>query len=140
MLAPDTEMLLLDGQQVSMQNYRGKVVLVNFWATWCPPCIEEMPTMQQAWDEFSRDDFEVLAIALDNDQRAVTDFLPVFSPPLQFPIVFDGTLEQYRFWNVRAVPTTYIVDRTGKIRYLAIGPRNFASEQILKTLSDLIAE
>ena len=140
MVTPRGDMLLLDGRVISMADLRGKVVLVNFWATWCPPCVEELPTIQQAWDHFPRRDFEVLAVALDNETATVTRFLSKFTPKLKFPIVFDGTLEQYRLWNVGGVPTTYIVDRDGNIRYLAVGARNYASRPILKNLSDLMAE
>ena len=138
--APTAAMPLLDGRIISMADLRGKVVLVNFWATWCPPCVEELPTMQQAWNHFPRKDFEVLAVALDNETATVIKFLSKFSPTLKFPIVFDGTLEQYRLWSVGGVPTSYIVDRAGNIRYLAVGARNYASRPILKNLSDLIAE
>lgn len=122
------------------QSLQGKVLLVNFWATWCPPCVEELPSIQRVWETFSRDDFDVIAINAGEDVETIEEFLTELPTALDFPIVMDRRLESYKDWQVRPLPTTFLVDRAGKIRYQAIGPRDFASDNIRSTIQDLIDE
>ena len=117
---------------------KGKVVLVNFWATWCPPCIEELPTIQALWDSKEREDFEVVAVNVGEPREQVEEFLNEFGYVLEFPIVLDLDLEIYKLWKVRPVPTTYIVDRLNSIRYKGLGEFDFNSEKNRALIDNLI--
>ncbi len=119
---------------------QGKVVLVNFWATWCPPCIEELPSLQRLRDSYSHAEFEVVAVNVSEDEETILGFLAKFSAKLEFPIIVDLELEIFNRWEVRPLPTTLVVDREGNIRYQAVGGRNFDSKNIRSLLSNLLAE
>ena len=121
-------------------SLKGKVLLVNFWATWCPPCVEELPSIQNARDTFDQDDFEVVAVNVGEKVAEIEDFLETLPVKLTFPIVVDGNLSVYADWQVRPLPTTFLVDRTGNIRYRALGGRDFASANIRAIIQELIDE
>lgn len=126
----------------SQQNVdlRGKVILVNFWASWCPPCIEELPSIQRLWASHDRSDFDVVAVNVGEDEPTIKQFLSIFSPKLEVPIAIDPDLETYRAWRVSPLPTTFVVDRKGQIRYSAIGGRDFYSDNIRSIIDRLISE
>ena len=126
----------------SQQNvdFRGKVILVNFWASWCPPCVEELPSIQRLWISHDRSDFDVVAVNVGEDEPRIKQFLSIFSPKLEVPIAIDPDLETYGAWRVSPLPTTIVVDRIGQIRYSAIGGRNFDSDNIRSIIDRLIAE
>ena len=126
--------------ELNSQSLQGKVLLVDFWATWCPPCVAELPSIQNIRDSFSREDFEVIAINAGEGVQAIEKFLTKLSTPLTFPIMVDERLAAYADWQVRPLPTTYLVDRAGNIRYQAIGPRDFTSNNIRSIIQDLIDE
>ena len=117
---------------------KGKVILVNFWATWCPPCIQELPTIQALWDSKQREDFEVVAVNVGEPKEQVEEFLREFNYALEFPILLDLDLEIYKLWKVRPVPTTYIVDRLNNIRYKGLGEFDFNSEKNKALIDNLI--
>ncbi len=118
----------------------GKVVLVNFWATWCPPCIKELPSIQKLWTSLDREDFEVVAVNVGEKQTTVEHFLDNFNPNLEFAIILDTNLEVYKNWGVRPVPTTYIVDRENNRRYRGLGEFDFDSAKIRSLIQQLIQE
>jgi cytochrome c biogenesis protein CcmG, thiol:disulfide interchange protein DsbE len=114
--APEFSLQGLDGEAVSLQSLRGKVVLVNFWATWCPPCKAEMPDLDALQREYGEDkDFVVLGVNVEEDAEAVKSFAEQHR--LSFPIVLDrdGSVTTKQF-GVRPLPTTFIIDREGFIR------------------------
>ena len=121
-------------------SLKGKVLLVNFWATWCPPCVEELPSIQNARDTFDQDHFEVVSVNVGERVADIKAFLEKLSVTLTFPIVVDEKLSVYADWQVSPLPTTFLVDRTGKIRYQALGGRNFASANIRTIIQELIDE
>ena len=122
------------------QSVQGKVLLVNFWATWCPPCVEELPSIQNTRDYFSQDDFEVIAVNAGESSNDIEQFLPTLPIALAFPIALDQRLTVYADWQVQPLPTTFLVDREGRIRYQAIGPRDFSSDRIRSIIQQLIDE
>lgn len=138
--APTTAMRLVDGSELTMDDLLGKVVLVNFWATWCPPCIHELPTMQTAHGKYDRRDFEVIAIAVGETPEAVHEFREQLDSPLEFPIAIDRDLAAYAAWDVRGLPTSFLIDRSGMVRYKAVGGRNFASAAIDGIIGGLVSE
>ena len=133
---PDSQWLNVSDEGTDF--LKGKVVLVNFWATWCPPCIQELPTIQALWDSKEREDFEVVAVNVGEPKEQVEEFLNEFGYVLEFPIVLDLDLEIYKLWKVRPVPTTYIVDRLNSIRYKGLGEFDFNSEQNRALIDKLI--
>ncbi len=124
----------------SATELNGKVVLVNFWATWCPPCVEELPSISRLWHTLDKQDFQVVAVNAGESRNDVELFLFEWDLDNQFPIVLDADLSVYKNWNVQPLPTTFVIDRTGRFRYRAIGGRNFDSENIRSIVSSLINE
>lgn len=126
----------LDGGEVSLKNYRSKIVLLNFWATWCLPCLIEMPSMEKLYNEFKNEDFTILAIDLQEDIDRVKDFREEYK--LSFPILLDSDGSVARFYDIMAIPTTYIVDREGYLFGVALGPRDWASESAFMLINQLL--
>ncbi len=122
------------------KSLEGKVLLVNFWATWCPPCIEELPSIQNAHEFFDQNDFEVIAVNTGETADMIEQFLPALPMTIKVPIALDERLAVYAAWRVSPLPTTFLVDRSGRIRYQAIGGRNFASGNIRSIIQNLIDE
>jgi thiol-disulfide isomerase/thioredoxin len=128
------------GNNIQLSEFRGYVVMVNFWATWCSPCLAELPTMQAAWALLSDGPFELLAINVGEERPVIDRFLDHFDPPLEFPVLMDPKMQVAREWQVRGVPTTYIVDQAGRLVYFAQGGLDFTSEEVLGRISELMKE
>jgi thiol-disulfide isomerase/thioredoxin len=135
--APDFALRTLDGNVVRLSDLRGKVVLVNFWATWCGPCKAEMPDLQEVYEQH-KDQLVVLAVnaesnSVEETRRLVTDFRDELN--LTFPIVLDtpegSVFNQYK---LQGLPDSFFVDREGVVRSISIGPMN--KETILKKLEE----
>ena len=125
-LAPDFRLTDLDGNVVKLSDFRGKTVVLNFWATWCPPCREEMPEFQELWDHRGTDgtdDLVVLAVNFlrDDTVGAATNFIA--ANEFTFPVVFDTTRGDVAArYGVRGLPATFFIDRNGIVRTTALGP------------------
>ncbi|WP_051276506.1 TlpA family protein disulfide reductase [Desulfovirgula thermocuniculi] len=120
--APDFTLPAPDGKKVTLSSLRGKPVVLNFWATWCPPCREEMPAIQEFYRQKGRE-VEVLAVNLTSSERspgAVQEFLK--ENGYTFPVLLDGRGEVAGLYLVRAIPTTFFLDGDGVIRYRHTGP------------------
>ncbi len=126
----------LQGATHDLAQYRGKVVLVNFWATWCEPCRDEMPSMQELKRKLAGRPFEVLAINLAESENKVSDFLRRF--PLDFTIVLDRNSAARRDWGVKVLPTSFVIGPDGSIRYSVIGDLDWADEVAAKGLVRLV--
>lgn len=112
--APDFRLKNIKGEFISLESFRSKVVLVNFWATWCAPCRAEMPSMEELYRHFNRKDFEILAVSSDEDGlRSVKPFQEEYQ--FTFPILIDETLQINDLYGVSSIPTSIIVDRNGII-------------------------
>ena len=121
--APDFVLQDLDGNLVRLSDFRGKTVVLNFWATWCPPCRAEMPALQAMYDQrLPQDDFVVLAVDLlfEDSAGAVTDFVDDFE--LTFPVLLASEESVVRRYGVRGLPATFFIDRDGVLRDRALGP------------------
>ena len=130
----------LDGRQRALSDFLGRVLVVNFWASWCTPCVKELPSMQVVRNRLAAESFEFIAVNVGEDAGQVTAFLQRFDPPLDFPVLLDENMVATKQWKVRALPTSYIVDRTGRARYIATGARNFGAPEVFSTIRALIAE
>lgn len=120
-LAPDFNLTNIDGEKVSLSSFRGRPVMLNFWATWCPPCREEMPTMQKFFEERGRE-IKVLAVNLTSTEKSTEEVQRFLTANgYTFPVLLDkgDTVQQYL---VRFIPTTYFIDEKGVIREKYTGP------------------
>ena len=134
-LAPDFAVPDLSGQAVRLSALRGKVVLLNLWTTWCPPCREEMPAMERLWQQQKGQGFVLVAVSVDADTKKVKPYLDEHK--LAFPVGLDPRMDLANTYGVRALPSSFIVDRNGNLIALALGPRawdNDASHSLVEGL------
>jgi len=116
----------LKGATIDLADYRGKVVLLNFWATWCEPCRDEMPSMQELKRKLAGRPFEVLAVNLAESETKVADFVRRF--PVDFTIPLDRNSAARRDWNVKVLPTSFVIAPDGSVRYTVVGELNWADD------------
>jgi thiol-disulfide isomerase/thioredoxin len=113
--APALNLPLLSGQRIDLPSLKGRVVLVNFWATWCPPCREEMPSMERLHRDLADQPFSILAVNAGEAPEAIKAFL--HQVQVTFPIALDDDGRQVQAWQAFVFPTSYLVDKKGHIRY-----------------------
>ena len=118
-VAPELNLTTLAGDPVSLADYRGSVVLVNLWATWCPPCAEEMPTLQAFYEQYRSKGFVLIAVDQGETTVEVAPFALEYG--LTFPIWLDPQSEAGRVFNTMNLPSSYVVDRNGNVRLMWIG-------------------
>ena len=123
-----------------LADLRGSVVLINFWATWCPPCRQEMPGLQRAWEQLEGSDFRILAVATGQDSAAIAQFYRSMPAPLTFTLLPDPDNTGWRSWPFHGLPATFIVDKSGHVVDLVEGAREWDSPAMLAFLRQLIAE
>ncbi|WP_333843645.1 TlpA disulfide reductase family protein, partial [Pelomicrobium sp.] len=126
----------LSGRVHRLEDYRGQVVLVNFWATWCPPCRAEMPSMQRLQDKLAGRPFAILAVDMGETEAEVRDFLK--EVPVRFPILLDKDGAALRAWKVRAFPTSFVVDTEGRVRYSLFGAKEWDDPDALEKIGVLL--
>ncbi len=136
--APSFALPTLDGQSLASAGLRGKVVLVNFWATWCGPCKEEMPALQRLKQHFKPGEFELLAITTDPQREAIKGF--VQSLGLTFSILLDETKDVSAAFGVRGLPTTILIGKDGRVLARAVGPRAWDSQESLALVRRMVEE
>lgn len=135
--APNFTLTDLDGQMVSLTNFRGKVVLLNIWATWCPPCVEEMPSMEKLFQELKDEDFEILAVSID--ESGAQDVLPFMKKhKLSFPVLLDAKGTIKALYRTTGVPESFIIDKDRILVEKVIGPRDWASADAIRFFRNLI--
>jgi thiol-disulfide isomerase/thioredoxin len=134
--APALVLKDLNGAQHDLARYRGSVVLVNFWATWCEPCRHEMPSIQRLREKLAGKPFVVLAVNVDEPDARVRRFLD--ETKFDLPVPMDTNKSVTRGWGVRVLPATYIVGPDGRLRYRAIGDLDWSSDYVLETIRKLM--
>jgi thiol-disulfide isomerase/thioredoxin len=132
--APTLRLLDADDKPVDLAKYRGRVVLVNFWATWCPPCRKEFPSLGRVRKLFKPAEFEVLAVNVGEDPDTVFSF----AGNTEFPVLFDRDSKAMAGWPVRGLPTTLLVDRQGRLAFRATGGREFDDPEIVAAIRQLL--
>ncbi len=132
--APPLRLLDADDKPVDLAQYRGRVVLVNFWATWCPPCRKEFPSLGRVRKLFKSTEFEVLAVNVGEDPDTAFSFAGF----TEFPVLFDRDSKAMQNWSVRGLPTTFLVDRQGRLVFRATGGREFDDAEIVATIKQLL--
>lgn len=130
--APNLRLQNMDEESVDIKDFKGKVVIVNFWATWCPPCRREMGSLERLYQATKDKNVEVLAVNIGEDMETVFSFMGTIEPLPNFQIVFDPDAVSMDSWKVRGLPTTYIINPDGIISYRAIGGREFDHPDILE--------
>jgi len=135
--APDFTFPGLDGKMVRLSDYKGKVVLVNIWATWCPPCVDEMPSMEKLYQKLKGENFEILAVSIDEPGlKAVAPFMKKSN--LTFPALIDSEGTIKAVYGITGVPESYIIDQQGILIKKIVGPVDWATPKIFRFFSDLI--
>ena len=125
------------GSTVRLRDFKGQVVLLNFWATWCPPCLEEMPAMEKLYQRYKPQGFSVLALSVDTEgEKAVTPFIQEHK--LTFPVAYDTTGKVADLYQLRGLPTTYLINREGQIIAIALGPRAWNSPDAQTFIESLL--
>ena len=136
--APDFTLEALDGGKVSLSQYRGQVVLVNFWATWCPPCVREMPSLVRVYEQYKDQGFVVLGIntTYQDDRAKVAQF--VQDNGVRFPVLLEPDPVVTAGYGSRLMPTSYLIDRNGKIVYTRVGQVD--EQNLSERVAALLAE
>lgn len=125
----------INGIKQDLSAYRGKVVLVNFWASWCPPCREEMPSMQRLSQKMANKPFVVLGVASGEEQADFTAFLGIVK--VTFPILPDPSAATTKRWKVYGLPTSFLVDTEGRLRYVLTGPTEWDTPETIQLIDTL---
>ena len=136
--APALKLKDLDGRLHDLAQLKGKVVLINFWATWCPPCRREMPSMERLSQALQGEPFVVLAVDVGEDADTIEAFTGQLDTALTFPILLDTRSRTMQAWKVAGLPTTYLVDKQGRIVASAIGGLAFDHPEIVKAVGALL--
>ncbi len=135
--APPLKLNDINGEDIDLAALRGEVVVVNFWATWCPPCRREMPSLERLNQTYSDKGIKVLAVDVGEDPETVSPFLESMQPKPTFPILFDTDSNAVTAWRIKGMPTTFVVDPQGRIAYMAVGAREFDHPQLVQKLLEL---
>ena len=128
----------MKGKRHRLSDQRGKVVFVNFWATWCTPCRREMPSMQRLWDKVKGDGFVMYGVNLGEDEERISAFEFEVGVDLTFPLLLDRSSAVARQWRVPGLPSTYIVAPDGRIAYRAIGERDWDDPKLIDAIRALL--
>ncbi|MBA7647250.1 Thiol-disulfide oxidoreductase ResA [subsurface metagenome] len=132
----DFELESIKGRTISLSSLKGKVVFLNFWATWCPPCRAEMPSMELLYKELKDEGFEILAVNLQEDKKQVQKFVDDFG--LTFPVVLDKTGRIGTAYGARSIPITYLIDKSGIIIAGTIGTREWYTPVTISLLREIL--
>jgi peroxiredoxin len=126
----------LEGRAHGLEDYRGKVVLVNFWATWCEPCRDEMPSMNRLRASLAGRAFEVLAVNLAEPEPRIRRFME--QVPLDFPVLLDRDTAVAKAWQARILPASFVVGPDGRIRYSVLGEIDWTQERVRKAILEML--
>jgi len=129
----------ISGQNRDLQTYKGKVILVNFWASWCPPCVHEMPSMQLLENKYKSKGFQIIAVNMAEDSETIKQFLKS-KVKVDFKIWLDSSGVALKAWKVFAFPTSYLLDKKGRIRYAVYGAIDWTSADVFKKVELLLKE
>jgi len=132
----DFSLSFLGGGNASLSSYRGKVVILNFWATWCPPCRTEMPSMETLYRRFNAQGLEILAVDIGEDASTVQQFIR--SGGYTFPVMLDSSSRVSSIYGIEAIPTSFIIDREGKIIGRVIGSIMWDNQRVITAIDALL--
>jgi peroxiredoxin len=126
----------LDGEMVNLFDFKGKVIFLNFWATWCGPCKAEVKDIDKLWDTLKDEDFVVIAVDLREKRKKVRAFMEEYG--IDFPVYLDPSGRISSMYSVGGIPTTYIIDPDGNVVGRAIGPRDWGGEESIEFMRSLM--
>ena len=132
---PDFDLNAGNGERIRPADFRGKILVINFWATWCPPCVEEMPSLNRFQQAFAGRGVEVLAISVDEDEKLYRDFLQQHN--VRMRTVRDPGKKVSSLYGTFKYPESYIADREGRLVRKIIGPADWMSENMVSVFADL---
>lgn len=137
--APDFVIENLSGGDTGLVDYKGKVVLLNFWATWCMPCRAEMPGMEILWQKYKEQGLVIVAISIDEgSKKRVEKFIEIFD--LSFPVLLDPESKVNDLYKVSNMPTSFLIDRNGKIISRIVGSDDWTSEEAIQLVETLLVK
>ena len=136
--APDFALKSSTGDNLRLSEYRGDVVMINFWATWCGPCRQEMPLLDELYNRYQRVGFNLLGVNIDDDSRRAMQMAEELG--IDFPVLFDASKEVSRLYEVEAMPVTVLVDREGTVRYVHHGYKPGYEDKYLDQIRSLLRE
>jgi cytochrome c biogenesis protein CcmG/thiol:disulfide interchange protein DsbE len=129
----------LSGRKVELQDFKGKVIFLNFWATWCGPCKEEMPSMEWLWQQFKEKDFVFLSVSVDYEGiKHVKEFIERHR--YTFHVLVDPKCQALDLYEVKGIPTTFIIDKRGRMRGKTVSARDWKNPHVTTLLKQLIEE
>ena len=137
-VAPDFVLRSATGENLRLSEYRGDVVLINFWATWCGPCRQEMPLLDDLYGRYQRVGFNLLGVNIDEDSRRAMQMVQELG--VNFPVLFDEHKEVSKLYEVEAMPVTILVDREGIVRHVHHGYKPGYEEKYLTEIRSLLRE
>lgn len=137
-IAPPLKLTDITGNKYQLDNYQGQVVLLNFWATWCPPCVEEIPSIGRLKTKMTGKPFQVLSVDVGEEKARVEAFLKRI--PADFPVLLDPDGTTVSQWKIRAFPTTFLLDTEGSIRYAYFGGLEWDNPEIIAIIEGLLQE
>ena len=137
-IAPDFVLKSASGKNIRLSEFKGRVVLLNFWATWCGPCAEEIPHLNKLHESLDTYDFELLGINLDEDQSKAMHLANKLN--VNFPVLFDEEKDVSKSFSIDAMPTTILIDRSGKIRHINRGFKKGSIEKYYRQIQALRKE
>jgi peroxiredoxin len=138
MVAPDFTLRTMGGPNLRLQEQRGQVVLVNFWATWCGPCRQEIPHLNRLHEKYRASGFQVLGVNIDDDARAATELATRLG--IKFPVLLDTDKKASRLYDMSAMPATVVIDRDGRVRYIHRGYRDGFEKTYEAQIRELLKE
>ncbi|MCV6613133.1 MAG: TlpA family protein disulfide reductase [Amphritea sp.] len=128
----------LEGDAVDLNQYKGRLVLLNFWATWCPPCIKEMPSMQRLQDQFSEQEFQVVAVNLAQNATTVESFLMEQEFEFTLPVYLDEKGQGFKDLELQGMPSSFLIDQQGQILETIVGGREWDEPKTVEILRSLV--
>jgi peroxiredoxin len=136
--APDFALKSSTGENLRLSEYRGDVVMINFWATWCGPCRQEMPLLEELYSRYQRVGFNLLGVNIDDDSRRAMQMAEELG--INFPVLFDASKEVSKLYEVEAMPVTVLVDREGTVRYVHHGYKPGYEDKYMDQIRSLLRE
>jgi peroxiredoxin len=136
--APQFTLDARGGSQVNLAQYKGQVVMINFWASWCGPCRQEMPLLEDIYKKYNKLGFTLIGVNVEPDSKAADDWLK--QTPVSFPILYDKNSKVSQLYDVSGMPSTVIIDRKGNLRYLHHGYKPGDEGEYLNNIRAMIRE
>ncbi len=127
--APDLVLTDINGVKHDIRDYRGRPVIINFWASWCPPCRRELPSMNRAWKKIKDEGVVMLAVGVGENKDSAVNFMKDY--PINFTVLLDSRGDVSTRWSVALLPTTFVLDKEGRLVYRAIGDRKWDDDKLL---------